>query len=49
LFVNKQAAVTAGILPQVRWRRVPNKKRIAVIRLKILCSQSVCPRLKFIS
>jgi len=28
LFVNKQAAVTAGILPQVRWRRVPNKKRI---------------------
>jgi len=31
-FVCKQtfaaAAVTAGILPQARWRRVPNKKRI---------------------
>jgi len=27
-FVNKQAAIAAGILPQARWRRAPSKKRI---------------------
>jgi len=49
LFVNKQAAAAAGILPQVRWQHAPNKKRIGCDLAEDIALAAVCLRPKFIS